>query len=100
MSVVKSARMSIAADASAARPRAVGWRGRVGLLVFGLILSLLMIEVVLRVVGPYLSIVNSLTSIATFQTYHPIYGFFHRPGASGWIHTPEYTSYVTINSHG
>ena len=45
-------------------------------------------------------VVNSLTSIATFQTYHPIYGFFHRPGASGWIETPEFTSYVSFNSRG
>jgi hypothetical protein len=55
---------------------------------------------VLRLLGPRLPVVNSLTSIATFQTYHPVYGFFHRPGAGGWIETPEFTSYVSFNSHG
>src|SRR6185369_2313530 len=67
---------------------------------FGLLFGLLAVEVVLRLLGPRLPVVNGLTSIATFQTYHPIYGFFHRPGASGWIETPEYTSYVAFNSHG
>lgn len=86
-------------ETTAVRPR-VGWRGRLGLLLFGLLVGLLMVEVVLRVLGPRLPVLNSLISIATFQTYHPIYGFFHRPGASGWIETPEFTSYVTINSHG
>ena len=67
---------------------------------FGLVVGLLFVEVVLRVLGPRIPLLNSLISIATFQTYHPIYGFFHRPGASGWIETPEFTSYVSINSHG
>jgi hypothetical protein len=65
----------------------------------GLLLGLVFVELVLRLLGPRLPFVNSLTSIATFQTFHPIYGFFHRPGASGWIETPEYTSYVSFNSH-
>ncbi|MCC6174689.1 MAG: SGNH/GDSL hydrolase family protein [Chloroflexi bacterium] len=85
---------------SAARSSRVGWRGRLGLLLFGLILSLAAVEAVLRLLGPHLPVINSLTSIATFQTYHPIYGFFHRPGASGWIETPEYTSFVSINARG
>jgi hypothetical protein len=58
------------------------------------------IEMTLRLLGPHLPLVHSLTSIATFQTYHPIYGFFHRPGAAGWIETPEYTSYVSFNARG
>jgi len=78
----------------------IGWGARLGLLGFGLLVGLLLVEVMLRTLGPRLPVVNSLISIATFQTYHPIYGFFHRPGASGWIETPEYTSYVSINAHG
>jgi hypothetical protein len=70
------------------------------MVLFGLAIGLLCIELALRVLGPRIPFLNSLVSIATFQTYHPIYGFFHRPGASGWIETPEYTSYVSINSHG
>ena len=50
--------------------------------------------------GPRIPVLYSLASIATFQTYHPVYGFFHRPGATGWIHTPEFSSHVQINSRG
>src|SRR5690349_917903 len=77
-----------------------GWRARLGMVLFGVVVGLLCIEVALRVLGPRIPFLNSLISIASFQTYHPIYGFFHRAGASGWIETPEYTSYVSINSHG
>ena len=70
------------------------------MLAFGLAIGLVAVEVVLRVLGPHLPLVHSLTSIATFQTYHPVYGFFHRPGASGWIETPEFTSHVSFNSRG
>jgi lysophospholipase L1-like esterase len=78
----------------------LGWGGRIGLLAFGLLVGLAAIEMTLRLLGPHLPLVHSLTSIATFQTYHPIYGFFHRPGAAGWIETPEYTSYVSFNARG
>lgn len=100
MSAVRGARLAAAAGVPAGRKPTVGWRGRLGLLLFGLLIGLLAIEVVLRLLGPRLPVVNGLTSIATFQTYHPVYGFFHRPGASGWIETPEFTSYVSFNSHG
>src|SRR3954447_1682947 len=99
MSVVEGARLASAAGTTAPGKRTVGWRGRLALLLFGLLFGLLAVELVLRLVGPRLPLVNSLTSIATFQTYHPIYGFFHRPGASGWIETPEYTSYVSFHAH-
>src|SRR5688572_464167 len=98
MSAVRSARVSPLVGVHAASRRSVGWRGRLGLLGFGLLFGLLAVEVVLRLLGPRLPVVHSLTSIATFQTYHPIYGFFHRPGASGWIETPEFTSHVSFNS--
>jgi hypothetical protein len=100
MSAVRGARLASAAGVPVARTPKVGWRGRLGLLLFGLLIGLLAIEVVLRLLGPRLPVVNGLTSIATFQTYHPVYGFFHRPGAGGWIETPEFTSYVSFNSHG
>ena len=76
------------------------WVGRLALALLGLLLALGMAEAALRILGPRLPALGSLTSIATFQTYHPVYGFFHRPGAAGWIHTPEFTSYVEINSRG
>ena len=99
MSVVTDARAS-ANGPSPRAVRAVGWRGKVFLLLFGLLIGLVAVEMVLRVLGPRSPVVASLTSIATFQTYHPIYGFFHRPGASGWIETPEFVSHVAINSRG
>jgi len=100
MSALRSAQASALAGAPAVPRRSLGWRGRVGLLAFGLLVGLVAVEVVLRLLGPRLTVVNSLTSIATFQTFHPVYGFFHRPGASGWIETPEFTSYVSFNSRG
>src|SRR5690349_15275182 len=100
MAAVSGARSSSVAGAAPSGKRVVSWRGRLVLLLLGLAFGLLAVELVLRLLGPRLPLVNSLTSIATFQTYHPIYGFFHRPGASGWIETPEYTSYVSFNSHG
>jgi hypothetical protein len=100
MSAVSDARAAQIAGGRARPQRQVGWRGRLALLMLGLLFGLVAVELVLRLLGPRLPFVNSLTSIATFQTYHPIYGFFHRPGASGWIETPEYTSYVSFNSHG
>jgi hypothetical protein len=80
--------------------RDVGWRGRLALAMCGLVMALLVGEIVLRLLGPRVPGLSGLTSIASFQTYHPIYGFFHRPGAAGWIQTPEFTSYVEINSRG
>ena len=100
MSAVRSARNAAAAGAPATRRPTLGWRGRLGLLAFGLLFGLAMVEVALRLLAPYLSVVNELSSIATFQTYHPVYGFFHRPGASGWIETPEFTSHVRFNARG
>jgi hypothetical protein len=87
-------------QAPATSARSIGWRGRCGLLAFGIVVGLALVELTLRLLGPRIPVVNTLTSIATFQTYHPIYGFFHRPGATGWIETPEFTSYVSINSRG
>src|SRR5262249_19230144 len=39
-------------------------------------------------------------TMARFQAYHPVYGFFHQPGVSGWIHTDEFTSFVKFNTQG
>ena len=87
-------------EAQATPPRRAGWRARATLAAAGLAAAVLIGEGGLRAIGPRLPAVYSLATIATFQTYHPIYGFFHRPGATGWIVTPEFTSYVRINSRG
>jgi hypothetical protein len=80
--------------------RDVGWPGRLALAASGLVVALLVGEIALRLLGPRVPGLSGLTSIASFQTYHPIYGFFHRPGATGWIQTSEFTSHVEINSRG
>ncbi len=67
------------------------------LVLVGLALGVLAIEVGLRLAGPNIPL--DLT-MARFQVYHPVYGFFHRPGVSGWLRTREYTSYVKFNSQG
>src|SRR4051794_7794493 len=56
-----------------------------------------MTEGTLHLIGPLLP---GLYNLATFQRYHPVYGFFHQPGARGWFRTSEFTSYVQVNSRG
>ncbi|MFN8522491.1 MAG: SGNH/GDSL hydrolase family protein [Chloroflexota bacterium] len=73
---------------------------RSGLVLAGLLLAFVVCEAGLRVAGPRVPGIADLTTIATFQTYHPTFGFFHRPGATAWIHTSEFTSFVQINSRG
>ena len=68
------------------------------LLVFGgLLLGLLMVEAAFRLAGPNIPL--DLT-MARFQAYHPVYGFFHQPGVSGWVRTDEFTSFVKFNTQG
>ncbi len=71
--------------------------GRLVLVAFGLVLGFLAIEVGLRLAGPNVPL--DLT-MARFQVYHPVYGFFHRPGVSGWLRTREFTSFVKFNAQG
>jgi hypothetical protein len=70
------------------------------LIALGIALAVVLCEAAVRVLAATVPAIGSATTIANFQTYHPVYGFFHRPGASGWIHTPEFTSFVQINSRG
>jgi hypothetical protein len=71
--------------------------GRLALVVVGLFLAVLIVEISFRLAGPNIPL--SLT-MARFQEYHPVYGFFHRPGVSGWVRTDEFTSYVAFNGRG
>jgi hypothetical protein len=57
----------------------------------------LIIEAAFRLAGPNVPL--DLT-MARFQEYHPVYGFFHRPGVSGWVRTEEFTSFVKFNTEG
>lgn len=68
------------------------------LLVFsGFLMGLLVVEAAFRIAGPNIPL--DLT-MARFQAYHPVYGFFHQPGVSGWVRTDEFTSHVKFNTQG
>ena len=56
-----------------------------------------MVEAAFRLAGPNVPL--DLT-MARFQAYHPVYGFFHQPGVSGWVRTDEFTSFVKFNTQG
>jgi hypothetical protein len=63
----------------------------------GLLLGLLIVEAAFRLAGPNIPL--DLT-MARFQAYHPVYGFFHQPGVSGWVRTDEFSSFVKFNTQG
>ena len=71
--------------------------GRLALVVVGLVLACLIVEVGFRLAGPNIPLALTM---ARFQEYHPVYGFFHRPGVSGWVRTDEFTSFVRFNGRG
>jgi hypothetical protein len=70
---------------------------RLLLVLGGLLLGLVMVEATFRLAGPNVPL--DLT-MARFQAYHPVYGFFHQPGVSGWVRTDEFTSFVKFNTQG
>jgi hypothetical protein len=80
--------------AGARRP--LPWKARLGLVGFGIVVSLLMAEIILRVAG---SMVPGDFQTASFLEAHPEFGRRNRPGA-GWKKTSEFTSWIDINSKG
>jgi hypothetical protein len=70
---------------------------RLLLVLVGLALGLVMVEAAFRLAGPNIPL--DLT-MARFQVYHPVYGFFHQPGVSGWVRTDEFTTFVKFNTQG
>jgi hypothetical protein len=70
---------------------------RLALVLTGLLLAILVVEIGFRVAGPNVPLALTM---ARFQEYHPVYGFFHRPGVSGWVRTEEFTSFVKFNGQG
>ena len=70
---------------------------RLLLVLGGTFIGLLMVEAAFRLAGPNIPL--DLT-MARFQAYHPVYGFFHQPGVSGWVRTDEFTSFVKFNTQG
>lgn len=72
-------------------------RARAALVLVGLLLPLLGLELALRLFGPVLP---GNYNVMMFNDLHPVYGFFHRPGATGWVRSSEFTTHVRINSRG
>ena len=70
---------------------------RLVLVLCGLLLGVVFVEMAFRIAGPNIPL--DLT-MARFQAYHPVYGFFHTPGVSGWVRTEEFTSFVKFNTRG
>jgi lysophospholipase L1-like esterase len=73
------------------------WRTRAVLAIAGVLAGLMLSELVVRLAGPALP--TSFTSRA-LQELHPIYGVFHRPGASAWVRDEEFTTFVGFNRDG
>src|SRR5438876_8922841 len=71
--------------------------GRLALVMIGLLLACSIVEIGFRLAGPNVPLALTM---ARFQEYHPVYGFFHRPGVSGWVRTEEFTSFVKFNGRG
>lgn len=63
----------------------------------GIFLGIVTSDVIIRIAGPILP--GNFTSRA-LQERHPVYGIFHRPGASAWVHDPEFTTFVRFNAEG
>lgn len=72
-------------------------RARWSLAVLGVLLGLLVGELVVRLAGPGLP---GSFSTRALQELHPVYGVFHRPGASAWVRDPEFTTFVRFNRDG
>lgn len=67
------------------------------LAVAGVLFGLALCELIVRLAGP--SLLANFTTRA-LQERHPLYGIFHRPGASAWVRDPEFTTYVRFNRDG
>jgi GDSL-like lipase/acylhydrolase family protein len=72
-------------------------RARLGLLLLGLLLPILLLELVLRIFGPVLP---GDYQTAEFTVYSPQYERANRPNTQGWIKRAEFTQWVRINSQG
>jgi hypothetical protein len=76
--------------------RPLSWKGRLGLVAFGVFFSLVLAEITLRVAG---AMVPGDFQTASFLEAHPEFGRRNRPGA-GLKKTSEFTSWIEINSKG
>ncbi len=77
------------------RPRPT-WISRLALVLLGLLAPLLLAEGALRIAG---ALLPGEYQTASFLEAHPEFGRRNRPG-QGWKRTPEFTSWIEINSRG
>src|SRR4051812_26549991 len=63
----------------------------------GTLAGLLLCELIVRLAGPALPASYSTRAL---QELHPVYGVFHRPGASAWLRDREFTTFVHFNRDG
>jgi len=70
---------------------------RIALALVGMAFPLLLLEAVLRVVGP---VVPGNYETGVWAEGHPVVGHFHIPGATAWVREPEFTTYLRFNRHG
>jgi lysophospholipase L1-like esterase len=72
------------------------WAARAALILVGIVVPLMALEGFLRVAG---AVVPGDYQTTSFLEAHPEFGRRNRPGA-GWKRTPEFTSWIEINSKG
>ncbi len=70
---------------------------RAALVLLGVALPLVVLELVLRVVGP---VVPGNYETGVWAEGHPVYGHFHIPGAAAWVREPEFTTHLRFNRFG
>src|SRR5688572_13131174 len=71
--------------------------GRIVAVTFGLLLPLLVLEIALRLFGPFLP--GNYDTGALVQR-HPTLGHFHQPNFRGWVKTPKFTVRLDFNPMG
>lgn len=105
MSKTSRDRAAACAQAAGARPASataskVGLRGSLARLLavaLGLVLPLLVLEIALRLFGPFLP---GNYDTGAYLVRDADLGHFHVRGFDGWIKAPEFTTHVAINEHG
>ena len=73
------------------------WTLRIGLILTAFLLPVLALEILFRVVGPFLP-GNYDTGIRLVR--HPVYGHYHPPSHQLWIQRDEFTTHIQTNAAG
>ncbi|MFN8636690.1 MAG: GDSL-type esterase/lipase family protein [Chloroflexota bacterium] len=94
--------VAVRSDRSARRPsrRTTPWQtvfARALAVVFGLLLPLLLLEISIRLFGPFLP---GNYDTGAFVRRHPTLGHYHVPNYHGWTKTPQFTTELRTNWMG